>query len=272
MQTGRKNAYFVIAAYVGALSILSRIIWHDKPESLGLLPEFAYPHQEIIAEMAFILGSVQFVLGGLAECIENDVFVSLDITTAWIGSVLNIGGGIFFLVGSIVPLVPEASSFWGSFWFGVGSALFLIGGSIQLIMWRDEQFGLTYLGVFNKLGGNNGQPLVAKETDDKVQESTSFTWSSLFFIHIFCIAAALSCYDFNLALGDYLEDRKLTRLHRLFNELVPMIILHMEIALRSAVVRTPQFAPYHQLFIAMRVVSVLLLFDSTVGFFSLWWE
>jgi hypothetical protein len=239
--------------------------------ALGLAAELTCPPEVAVPllNVFFLLGSLQFVLGGLAECIENEVFTSLNITTAWVGSLLNFAAGLFFLLASILSFVPAVPSFWSSLWFGVGSALFVLGGSIQLVLWRDEQFGLTYMGVINKLGGHSGRPLVSNGADDTVSEQVSFSCAGLFFIHLFSVAAAVSCYDFNMRLVDLMLNPSLEYLHRAVGDLIPAIVLHMEIALRSAVVRTPPGAPYRQLFVLMRIVATLLVVNSGISFTQL---
>merc|ERR1711862_355103 len=97
----------------------------------------------------------------------------------------------------------------------------------------------------------------------------SFSRASLFFIHLFSLAGAISCYAFNMSLATMIDKPCMENAHRAFQELVPAIVLHMEIVLRSAVVRTPHSAPYYQLFIMIRVVAVLLVLNSSVGFIHL---
>jgi hypothetical protein len=239
--------------------------------AVGLAAELTLPHEIAvpILNVSFLLGSLQFVLGGLAECIENEVFTSLIITTAWVGSLLNFLAGLSFLLGSILPFFPTLPGSWSWLGFGVGSGMFVLGGSIQLILWRDEQFGLTYMGVINKLGGHSGRPLVSNGTDDTVREHVSFSKWGIFFIHLFSVAAAVSCYDFNMRLVDFMKNPSLEYLHIAIADLVPAIILHMEIALRSAVVRTPPGAPYRQLFVMMRIVATFLVVHSGISFIML---
>ncbi|CAK0846304.1 unnamed protein product [Prorocentrum cordatum] len=238
---------------------------------LGLLAELTCPDDVAapLLDACFLLGSFQFVMGGLAECIENEVFTSLSITTAWTGSLLNFLAGLLLLLASVLAFIPAVPSFWASLGFGVGSALFVLGGSIQLVLWRDEQFGLTYMGVINKLGGSSGRPLVSSGADGAVSEEVSFSCTGLFFIHLFSVAAAISCYDFNMRLVDLMQHPSMEYFHRAVCDLTPAVILHMEIALRSAVVRTPPGAPYRQLFVLMRIVATFLVVNSGVSFIQL---
>lgn len=238
--------------------------------TVGLVAEYTCPHEiaEVILSYAFLLGSVQFTMGGLAECIENNVFGSIELTNAWTGAVLNTLGGLFFLLGSVVPFVPAWGSFWGSLWFGVGSTIYAVVGSIQLVQWRCEKFGLVYMAVLNKLESHHEQP-AEKTASEREQEPVRYSARSLWMIHIFCIAGAISCYDFNLQLSRMISDPSWMKLHETVEELLPCIILHMQIALRTAVVRTPHFAPYYQLFVAMRVLSVMLVLDTMASFVAL---
>jgi len=239
--------------------------------AIGLAAELTCP-EEIAAPVmnyAFLLGSLQFALGGLAECIENEVFTSLAITTAWVGALLNFTAGLSFLLASVLTFISTLPSFWSSLLYGIGSAMFVLGGSLQLVLWRDEQFGLTYMAVMNKLGGHTGRPIVSTGPDDKAHEQDGFSLVGLFFIHFFSLTAAVSCYDFNMAVADFVFNPGLGNLHRAIADLAPAIVLHMEIALQSAVVRTPRSAPYRQIFVLMRIVATVLAFDSVIAFIHL---
>ncbi|CAK0872249.1 unnamed protein product, partial [Prorocentrum cordatum] len=234
--------------------------------TVGLVAEYTCPREiaEVILNYAFVLGSLQFLMGGIAECIENNVFSSLEVNSAWTGSVLNFLGGCLFLLGSLVPFVPAWGSFWGSLWFGVGSTLYGVAGSIQLTQWRSEQFGLVYMAVLNKLGGPQGQSVLHTPS---APQPVTYSKGSLWMIHIFCIAGAISCYDFNLSLAHMIADPTLVNLRHAMNELLPCVILHMQIALRTAVVRTPHFAPYP--FALPRILSAWLVLDAVASFVEL---
>merc|ERR1712060_1587 len=82
---------------------------------------------------------------------------SLDITTAWVGSLLTLLAGLIYLLAATLAFLPAAQSYWPSLCFGVGSIVYLLGGSLQLVLWRDNQFGVAYMSMINKPGEGRGK-------------------------------------------------------------------------------------------------------------------
>jgi len=138
-------------------------------------------------------------------------------------------------------------------------------------MWKDEQFGLTFLAVLNKLGGPAGRPMISRgDFQDNPQEAR-FSPCGVIFIHVYCLAGAFAVYDFNLTLALVVKGKLhlLRAIQLAFNEFVPFIVCNMVLALTSAVVRMPKLAPYRQLFLGMRFVALLLLLNSCSTFIDL---
>eukprot|EP00931_Biecheleriopsis_adriatica_P086128 TRINITY_DN6084_c0_g1_i2.p1 TRINITY_DN6084_c0_g1~~TRINITY_DN6084_c0_g1_i2.p1 ORF type:complete len:547 (+),score=100.33 TRINITY_DN6084_c0_g1_i2:177-1643(+) len=260
MGAGPWPYYASLIYFTGVLTFLVGMIAEMTP---GLPEEIAEP----TLVWAFVLGSVQFTLGGAAECIENEVFsCKCNFSAGYVGAALNLFGGICFLAGSLCPVFTDQLGYWANVLFGIGSVGFLLGSSVMLIMWRDEQYGLTFLAVINKLGGPHGKPLVEDAEKDEPQEQVSFSIAGIFFIHVYCLCGAASTYNFMVELVDAFDIGTVRRYQLAFNELLPCIFCHMTIALRSAVVRTPQAEPYFSLFAMMRIVAVLMTLSSVWTF------
>lgn len=257
--------YAAVLYFIGVLLFTVGLLVEIFP----VLPERA---EAQVANLSFVLGSIAFVLGGLAECIENKTFVSLNLDKGWFGALLNFLGSAGFLVGSVLmsPL-----PFWSNIWFGIGSMLFLLGSSLQIIMWKDEQFGLTFLAVLNQLGGPGGRPVLAGETEPP--KELGLTVRGTIMVHLYCLEGALSIYMFNVQFQQTLVYRDIENVRKAFNVLLPGIISHMLLILSSAVVVIPKARPYKQLFIMMRWVFLAMLANSVVMFsefvqhkFNLW--
>eukprot|EP00928_Gymnodinium_smaydae_P052838 TRINITY_DN36989_c0_g1_i1.p1 TRINITY_DN36989_c0_g1~~TRINITY_DN36989_c0_g1_i1.p1 ORF type:complete len:521 (+),score=69.61 TRINITY_DN36989_c0_g1_i1:82-1563(+) len=232
---------------------------------VGLAAEFSPLPEEaigVVLRWSFLIGSIMFTVGGLMECIENEVFTSLSFSKGYVGAVLNTLGGVGFVVGAVLAWWD---AYWSNFAYGVGSAIFLFGSSTMIIMWKDEQYGLTFLAVLNELGTPQGLNRIA--TGDVREWSpenlnVTFSMAGAIFIHVYCFAVSFSVYNMMMELMNVAERPTLRNIQFAFNELVPAIVCIMVLALASAVVRSPRIAPYRQLFIGIRVLSVILVLNS----------
>merc|ERR1712151_435220 len=90
------------------------------------------------------------------------------------------------------------------FAYGVGSVIFALGSAIMIIMWKDEQFGLSFIAVLNNLGGPKGRPFVFNDISAKPEEATKedlhFSLVGSIFIMVYCLAATLSVYTFTISM------------------------------------------------------------------------
>jgi len=237
----------------------------------GLVADLApMPHRFAfwLKVMSYLWGSFFFVLGGLAECIENEVFTTLKCDNGWWSALLNFVGGLFFLAGS-VPGFFEGSlaAYIGSFSFGVGSALYAVSSALMIIMWKDEQFGLTFMAALNNLGGAQGRPVVLLNTGDEevVTETQTFSMRGAIFIMIYCTAATASTYNFFTSIVDMNKDGNSVSsiLQRTFDVFLPCVFAHLLLALNAAVIKLPKAAPFRQLYVCCRVLSVLMMVNGT---------
>lgn len=241
--------------------------------TVGLLAELI-PMVEVISHwtklVSFAFGSLGFVIGGLAECMENKVFSSLSCDTGYFGAVLNTIGSFLFLAGSLLGFSHGPSAaYWGSFLFGIGSILFAVGSAVMIVMWKDEQFGLTFLAALNKLGGPNGQPVVVHGA--AVEEEPTFSLRGTIFIMVYCAAATMSVYNFNTEMAEIGATRQIDGrrgFFRAFNALLPCIFAHLLLALNAGVIKTPKVAPFHQLYIGCRVLVAIMLVVETWQFYA----
>jgi hypothetical protein len=201
-------------------------------------------------------------MGGLVQCIENEVFASLDITTAWVGSLLTLLAGLIYLLAATLAFLPAVQGYWPSLCFGVGSIVYLLGGSLQLVLWRDNQFGLTYMSVINRPGGGSGKTAESTEAGGAAPEHSRFSSAGFVLLFLFSLASTVCCYSFNMRLGDFVSDPSGTSMHKSLAALLPAVFFQIEIALYVAMVRTPNISPLRQLCIMMRVLAFLFALDS----------
>ena len=61
----------------------------------------------------------------------------------------------------------------------------------MIYMWKDEQFGLTFLAVLNRLGGPHGQPMVLDEDEGKVEEAYGCAFGDFRTMRQVCVGSKL---------------------------------------------------------------------------------
>jgi len=235
--------------------------------TVGLIAEFAPIPEEVehwTLLISFLIGSLLFWIGGVAECIENEVFTSLNIhDQAWRGALLNMIGGLGFAIGAMLGFYPPLS-YQSNFCYGVGSVIFAAGSGTQIIMWKDEQFGLTFLAVLNNLGGPGGRPMVMTP-GGQVKEEQTFSRAGTVFIMIYCLSAALSFYATAMLMHSLKHNTSLTTLRWIttsIDALIPCFLAHIMLAVNSAVVKTPTMAPFRQLYIGARWLAAGMVLNS----------
>lgn len=242
---------------------------------VGLIIEFMPLKEEVIGfgvASCFTIGSFFFVVGGVCECIENESFkfTTCKPSHGWCGAWLNFIGSVLFLIGSVMDFFPDKTILYiSSFLFGIGAGAFALGSAVQIVMWKDEQFGLTYLGVLNQLGGPSGRPVVLRQTVDSeaLEEEQTFTWRGAMFVMIYGAAATVSVYNSLTALTNIGRGRRSAMIYveRSFNALLPCIFAHLLLGVNSAVIRMPRQAPFRQLYIGCRWLALLMIAFGTAN-------
>eukprot|EP00930_Biecheleria_cincta_P045748 TRINITY_DN31528_c0_g1_i1.p1 TRINITY_DN31528_c0_g1~~TRINITY_DN31528_c0_g1_i1.p1 ORF type:complete len:554 (-),score=73.66 TRINITY_DN31528_c0_g1_i1:35-1672(-) len=235
--------------------------------TIGLAAEFSPIPKEVehwTLLISFLIGSFLFWIGGVAECVENGVFTSLSIhDQGWWGALLNMVGGLGFFIGALLGFEPSLS-YESNFWYGIGSVIFAAGSGIQIVMWKDEQFGLTFLAVLNHLGGPSGRPMVLTPGGN-MQEEQTFSRTGTLFIMIHCFSSALSFYASAMLMHSVKHNTNLTMVRWItmsIDALIPCILAHIMLVLNSAVIKTPTMAPFRQLYIGARVLAACMVLNS----------
>eukprot|EP00441_Pelagodinium_beii_P026720 CAMPEP_0197679382 /NCGR_PEP_ID=MMETSP1338-20131121/91604_1 /TAXON_ID=43686 ORGANISM="Pelagodinium beii, Strain RCC1491" /NCGR_SAMPLE_ID=MMETSP1338 /ASSEMBLY_ACC=CAM_ASM_000754 /LENGTH=82 /DNA_ID=CAMNT_0043260431 /DNA_START=1 /DNA_END=245 /DNA_ORIENTATION=- len=76
----------------------------------------------------------------------------------------------------------------------------------MIVMWKDEQFGLTFLTIMNIVNGPHGKPWVASGTTEdgtpiRSKEKKTFSYAGASLIMVYCMGAAFASYNFLIAIG-----------------------------------------------------------------------
>lgn len=212
---------------------------------------------KVVKRYAFIFGATCFLAGGVVECVQNYGNITRRSCSSSLGFVvgfLNSLGGACYLSGSWT-----LDAYLGNFLFGVGSIIFIVSSSIQIWMWKDEQFGLSFLAALNDYHSLSQRP--------RNDRKDSFSGRGAFFVWLYCYCGAVSAYNFTIEVARHFSLTRVRSDQMAFNELLPFIFAHMMLLLTSAVVRVPPGRPYRQMYILLRLLSVALALNSTL---TLW--
>jgi len=238
--------------------------------TLGLAVEFAPLPEDFVRSMtsvSFTFGSLGFLMGGLAEMVENGCFTTCKYDAGYWGAILNTLGAIWFLIGALLFFSP-GNTFWAYFCFGVGSVIFTLGSSIMIIMWKDEQFGLTFFTALNHLDRSKPS-FFPPDASPSSRAPGKFSRRGATFVMLYCLAATTSVYDFLISLADLNEAGDALPMdyviERSINALLPSIFSHLMIALNSCVLKAPKEAPFRQLYFGCRLLAVLMVANSTAN-------
>jgi len=224
-----------------------------------LMQAFGAPEilEVLTVTVPYIVAGLLFSIGGLCECIDNGTFNSWPSTSGWWGALINLFGGLFFFAaGVVLPM----SGWWCNTLFGTGSALYAVGGTVQVIMWKDEQFGLTFLAALNHVKKSGMECCMPQEVERR------FSLRSLMFLLLYVTSAATSVFNFDMTMGKMIKEPRVFTVTRLFNQLLPFFLLHLALVLVSAVIRMPKSTPYHQLMIALRVLLLCVAVNTGASF------
>ncbi|CAK0795424.1 unnamed protein product [Prorocentrum cordatum] len=243
--------YTALVYFVGVLFFILGMSMEFLP--VGLLPHML---EAAVLRWSFIVGSLCFTFGGLIECKQNFQVIEAEAKgysrLGLIVGSINTIGGVCFLVGSLT----RAASY-GHLCFGFGSALYTGASFIQIVMWKDEQFGLSFLPSRNKFYKRARCQMGKKTSGDTP------SWRGVLFITLCCWCGAMSAYNFSIEMAKHF--RLTVRSDQMsFEELMPFLYCHAMLLLTSAVVRAPEGPPYRQLLIFMRVMCVAVTVNSTI--------
>lgn len=247
--------------YFISLSYFVGTLIYYLPLCVGLAKSLTPMQTLWLSVVPYIAGGLPFAVGGFMECVENAVFTSCPKRLPWWASLMNFIGGMCYFAGGVV-LLWELNLISGVL-FAFGSVLFFIGGVLSVLMWKDEQFGLTFMAGMNKYASAS---FIERDEATSGAQSATFSVRGVIFILTYCIISALAVADFCLALNEFfLLPCFFTATHA-FNQALPFLLLHMVLLLHSAVVKTPNVQPYHFLIIGMRYFSVIIGINAVISF------
>lgn len=158
----------------------------------------------------------------------------------------------------------------------IGSVAFAAGAWVQLLMWKNEQFGLGFINEINDdfAEARGGMTNEEQMHSAGLLQSTKDRWShvaDLFFLAMYLLNGALSTLNFSLSYVWYVynsfeaySDRAwnveaLLEVEELLSDITVYIAAHSMLLLATAVHFMPTLQPFGYLLWLLRGVSVLFL-------------
>eukprot|EP00928_Gymnodinium_smaydae_P060522 TRINITY_DN4421_c1_g1_i1.p1 TRINITY_DN4421_c1_g1~~TRINITY_DN4421_c1_g1_i1.p1 ORF type:complete len:460 (+),score=62.68 TRINITY_DN4421_c1_g1_i1:64-1443(+) len=209
------------------------------------------------------IGGFFFVWSAFIECVENKSFHSWPRNISMWSSWGNFVGSNLFLLYGLACFFPHLD-FWANMMFTVGSGVFVMTSVMAFLLWKDEQFGLTYLSALNHFAKNGQAYSFANGSGE--DNSAGFSVRGLLFLIFYSFVAVLAVFNTFTALEAVLASPELLRVCTAINDLLPFVLLHMVILMHAAVIKTPKTQPYHFLVMLSRVAALLIGANSACIF------
>eukprot|EP00931_Biecheleriopsis_adriatica_P088938 TRINITY_DN6315_c0_g1_i3.p1 TRINITY_DN6315_c0_g1~~TRINITY_DN6315_c0_g1_i3.p1 ORF type:complete len:545 (-),score=64.97 TRINITY_DN6315_c0_g1_i3:34-1668(-) len=244
-----------------------------------------------ICEWPLVFGGFCFLLGGVCEVIQNEIWATPPVTYAWWSSILNFFGGICFWLCACPNMVGEYTTSIGV----VGTLAFLVTAVLSLCMWRGEQFGLSLISVLNRVHRDEGtqiavridsvngvsqirhtEPDIGSRKDLVLQDmasvvSPALSPSGLAFVVMCVVCTMIQLLDTYLifAVPWEFESSNRTVKRRIFMAVLGgvanVIAIHMVLLFNSACCRTPKDEPFRSLTHMMRFLLLIMTLRSTMS-------
>jgi len=140
--------------------------------------------------------------------------------------------------------------------FAIGAGFFTVDSIASIWMWRDEQFGLTFMSALN-------------EFKPRANPAPRFSGRGYIFINIYCLISVMSVFNFCLQTWNMVQTPDMFSITRLFNEVMPLMIVTAVLVVHSAVVETPKSQPWHMLIMAARYLALAIGANAVTSFYLL---
>ena len=170
--------------------------------------------------------------------------------------------------------------------WGVGSVFYAISAFALLLMWRDEQFGLTFVAELNRLGQSAthkdawARPAasidVYAETGARPQsrygkthaEPDRMSLKSVCYVELYCLFGVLATMIFFCECGNGEGFSQYDMIYRSSHIVAEFAVIHLAVAVRSALPRSPKLPPWRSLHLLATIfvfaLGVTLLFHLIV--------
>jgi hypothetical protein len=140
--------------------------------------------------------------------------------------------------------------------FAVGSGFYTGASILSFLLWKDEQYGLSFLTVLNEAAKRSRTSGSASFSANLGGER--FSSRGIFFLVFYSTVGVVVVYNAGLMLEHATSPGATWRYANVYNELLPFFLMHMVLLMHSAVVQTPSRdnQPFHLLVMATRVLAM----------------
>jgi hypothetical protein len=178
---------------------------------------------------------------------------------AQIASILNMIGGLLFFVPPVIeqitkflPIYHDESEaeWWSSMLFGIGSCCYIVASYLSVVMWQNNQLGLTFMAKLN----------VDHEKDR--EEVAKLPFITIIMVVVCCFACVATLTDFVLTFSEIVRNHEslIQSCLHVCRAFIPFLLSKMMLTLISAQPQLPDHQPYRKLFITARLLVFGLLF------------
>ena len=228
-----------------------------------------------------VLGSIFFVVGGVLECVHNDVAAMKRWGhTQWL-SVFNALGGVLFLVGSVAGaaawLVDGVGGAGLERWlvdvaYLSGSACFGAGSIIMVWLWKNERYGLGLLRELNKVHRDDdgaGDPADFVLDMQAQYGCGRASGAQIPWLCLYVLNATVAVVDVGLAIevNGGLPRQGRQQAHRVANSVLNFALSHGILLLASVVHHVPTARPHSWLLYIVRAILLASCANEIYGCF-----
>lgn len=220
-----------------------------------------------------LIGGFMFAVAGFIEFLHNDGFKFRLKSIYWWSAFLNFVGGVLFLVAGLGYMFnvsdgktwSEQTSFWViCCTYFVGSSLYWVGSFLALLLWKDEQFGLTAAPELNT-GERRQEPLheevaMHRQYGCGPADKWQLPWLMLYLINA---SASVLNVGFTLLYHTGSEPH-LDFLQDMLQSSLMFCLSHGIMLLGSVIHHTPTARPFNWLLNFMRVLLLFICVNAWV--------
>jgi len=197
-------------------------------------------------------GGVGFTLGGACEMISTKFWKCRPYKLSWWVAYLDFIGGFLFAFAAMTGFWSEVSSTCykvTKISYLVGSLFYVFGSTLELVMWKSEQFGLAYMPTLN--------------LTDPINKRGTVSIVQLPFIFLYCCTAAISVtgITYSYCSSGYWIDMS--------GFILGLFIPAGVLSLTSVIHREPEEPPFSYLLWFLRIVMVWLTMNHLIDCFKL---
>jgi hypothetical protein len=187
--------------------------------------------------------------------LENEVFDDLSFRLPQVASMLNLLGGILFMICGGVRFFDMNQPLIGPICEIVGSCFYVVTSVAMIWMWRDEQYGLVF------------QSTVYFTPRREADHGRKFTPRSFLFINIYCLFCSVAWINVCMGIDYFIKRPSILYVNGALNQVFVLLLFYTLLLVHSAVVKMPKTQPWRTLIMVARVMAIVLGVNQALSFY-----